>query len=706
VSDEPADGGTDGTDDCSGDAICTDTACGFTCQCKDGYTGDGKTCTKDCSDRDDDGVCDDADNCPDDANADQRDWNGNGVGDACEDVEFTFTGGSCSASPASSGQAGGGLAILAVLAGLALAVRRRLPFRGVAGILAAATVIGAAGSANAQSLDVQAFRPSPFAQDLFTVGTGQTKAPCWWCAGLYLNYQNEPLVLRAVDGKGESIIRRLVEHQITANLLASFTLADWFALGLDVPVIAWQDGQDLAGFPSASAFGMGDIRIYPRFRLANVKDGLFTLGFEPTIIVPVGGFIDKYMGRNNVAFLPTLQFGLDFGRGGLAINAGVLASVADADFGNLDMRHMLHLKAGAWGGVVKDKLDLLAEVSVATPLTDAFQDLKELPVEVLGGLTWHATPNFDFNLGAGGGITKGATAPAYRVFTGFQFHCAPKAPPPPACVPDPDGDRLCSPCVFDQGREAEFAAACKGRDQCPAVAEDFDGFQDGDGCADPDNDQNGICDPWVAEKGQSKEYAKTCRLSDKCPDEPEDKDGFEDDDGCPDCDNDKDRICDPWVVEKGLEAKCGCKPVDKCPNEPENYNTFQDDDGCPDKAVEVTNKAVLILQEVLFYFDKTTIKEQSFPLLDEVIQTLKDNPQLKRLEIQAHTDERGNDGYNLKLSKGRAKEVFDYCVKNGIDPKRLTSRGFGETQPVVKGAKTEEDHQRNRRVVFKILEQD
>jgi outer membrane protein OmpA-like peptidoglycan-associated protein len=115
---------------------------------------------------------------------------------------------------------------------------------------------------------------------------------------------------------------------------------------------------------------------------------------------------------------------------------------------------------------------------------------------------------------------------------------------------------------------------------------------------------------------------------------------------------------------------------------------------------------VVILQEVLFHFAKTTIKPESFPLLDEVVQTLKENPQLRKLELQAHTDERGSSAYNLKLSMGRAKEVQDYCVRNGIDPKRLTSRGFGESQPVVRGATSEEDHQKNRRLVFRILETD
>jgi outer membrane protein OmpA-like peptidoglycan-associated protein len=87
-------------------------------------------------------------------------------------------------------------------------------------------------------------------------------------------------------------------------------------------------------------------------------------------------------------------------------------------------------------------------------------------------------------------------------------------------------------------------------DPCPNEAEDFDGFEDGDGCPDYDNDKDGIVD-----------------INDKCPNHAEDVDGFEDEDGCPDNDNDKDGIFDS---------------LDKCPNLSEDLDGYQDDDGCPD----------------------------------------------------------------------------------------------------------------------------
>ena len=104
-------------------------------------------------------------------------------------------------------------------------------------------------------------------------------------------------------------------------------------------------------------------------------------------------------------------------------------------------------------------------------------------------------------------------------------------------------------------------------DKCPMVPEDWDGFEDQDGCPDYDNDKDGIADS-----------------VDECPDDPEDYDGFKDKDGCPDPDNDRDGICDPWVADQHREDQYAkiCTGVDKCPNLPEDFDGFEDQDGCPD----------------------------------------------------------------------------------------------------------------------------
>jgi len=454
--------------------------------------------------------------------------------------------------------------------------------------------------------------------------------------------------------------------------------------------------------------GVGDIRLVPRARLYQTDDGLFTLGAEVIVSFPTGKLVDPYMGRNGFGIFPRLLASLDFGRAGFALNAGALVATGEDKALNVDTGHAIDTRLGGWVGLVPDKFDLIAELGTQMKLTEPMKNMDENPMEALGGLRWQAIPGLFVSAGAGAGITEGAAAPDFRVFAGIQYASCCKAeepPPKPFCDADPDGDKLCSPCVFEQNREEEFASVCKGKDECPAEPEDFDSFEDLEGCPDPDNDKDGICDPWVAEKNLADKYKDLCRLSDKCPDVPEDADGFEDDDGCPDPDNDKDKICDPWVEEKGQTEKYKdvCKPNDQCPNEPETVNSYQDEDGCPDKAVVIEKKKIVILQKVEFYFDETRIKEESFPLLDEVVKTLQENPQVKKVSIEGHTDERGDAKYNQKLSAGRVDTVLKYLAEKGIDSKRLTSKGFGESKPLIKGATTEDDHQRNRRVEFIIL---
>jgi peptidoglycan-associated lipoprotein len=110
-----------------------------------------------------------------------------------------------------------------------------------------------------------------------------------------------------------------------------------------------------------------------------------------------------------------------------------------------------------------------------------------------------------------------------------------------------------------------------------------------------------------------------------------------------------------------------------------------------------------VLENIYYDLDKYNIRADAAPELDKIVVILKDNPTLK-LELSSHTDVRAPDAYNLRLSQNRAKSAVDYIVSQGISADRLVAKGYGETQLVVKNAKTEEEHQRNRRTEIKILE--
>lgn len=106
---------------------------------------------------------------------------------------------------------------------------------------------------------------------------------------------------------------------------------------------------------------------------------------------------------------------------------------------------------------------------------------------------------------------------------------------------------------------------------------------------------------------------------------------------------------------------------------------------------------------VLFDFDSDRIKPGYNPAIENAVEVLKLNPGLT-IEIEGHTDSYGTDAYNLKLSDRRANAVRNELIRRGVDPKRMTTVGYGESQPVASND-TEEGRAYNRRVVYKRTDQ-
>ncbi|MEO0086145.1 MAG: OmpA family protein [candidate division WOR-3 bacterium] len=115
----------------------------------------------------------------------------------------------------------------------------------------------------------------------------------------------------------------------------------------------------------------------------------------------------------------------------------------------------------------------------------------------------------------------------------------------------------------------------------------------------------------------------------------------------------------------------------------------------------VSKGMVMTLKGVYFEFGKATLRTESYPALMEAAQVMKDNPDIL-VEIQGHTDNIGSDAANQTLSEKRAYSVMNWLVQyGGIDPKRITAKGFGESQPIASNS-TDEGRQLNRRVDFAI----
>ncbi|OGE85954.1 MAG: hypothetical protein A2Y39_07575 [Candidatus Delongbacteria bacterium GWF2_40_14] len=239
-------------------------------------------------------------------------------------------------------------------------------------------------------------------------------------------------------------------------------------------------------------------------------------------------------------------------------------------------------------------------------------------------------------------------------------------------------------------------------DKCPNDPEDLDGYQDDDGCPEDDNDADGIKDTY-----------------DKCPNEPEDFDGYEDQDGCPEFDNDGDGILDnvdkcpaePEDFDGWLDTD-GCPEfdndgdgitddLDKCPNEPESFNGFEDSDGCPD-AVILKKDERIVLDNIYFKLASAELEPESFDTLNSLKRVFLDNPGIV-VQIEGHTDSQGSDSYNLDLSKRRANTVAEYIVRVlGVSNAQVSSIGFGESKPVADN-KTSKGRAQNRRIEFRVV---
>lgn len=234
---------------------------------------------------------------------------------------------------------------------------------------------------------------------------------------------------------------------------------------------------------------------------------------------------------------------------------------------------------------------------------------------------------------------------------GMSLVFGPKEDPPPPPPPDSDQDG-----ILDRD------------DDCPTDAENFNEYQDEDGCPETDRDGDGFWD---------------FPDEDACPDEA----GIEPD-GCPERDNDSDGILNE---------------DDACPDDPETVNGHEDSDGCPDEVpqerIEEYSGAIDGIQ---FENNSANIKPESAATLDRALALLEEYHTLT-LEIVGHTDSRGNDEYNLDLSQQRADSVRDYFMARGVDGSRLSTRGVGESEPVASN-KTRSGRAQNRRIEFHIAQ--
>ena len=116
---------------------------------------------------------------------------------------------------------------------------------------------------------------------------------------------------------------------------------------------------------------------------------------------------------------------------------------------------------------------------------------------------------------------------------------------------------------------------------------------------------------------------------------------------------------------------------------------------------------VVVMDNVYYDFDKATLKTASHVSLDKLVDMLNAHPDMV-IELSAHTDNKGNETYNQRLSEARAQACVAYLISKGIDKNRLQAKGYGSTQPIAPntnddGSDNPEGRQQNRRTEFKVL---
>lgn len=120
---------------------------------------------------------------------------------------------------------------------------------------------------------------------------------------------------------------------------------------------------------------------------------------------------------------------------------------------------------------------------------------------------------------------------------------------------------------------------------------------------------------------------------------------------------------------------------------------------------QIVIEKTIVLNNIYYDLDKAEIRTDAAFMLDSLVLILEDNPEIY-IELGSHTDDRNTDEYNLDLSQRRAKSAVDYLIGHGIPSKRVLAKGYGETKLIIENAKTEADHQINRRTEFKVLKYD
>ncbi len=568
--------------------------------------------------------------------------------------------------------------------------------------LAAATVVAtppARGQQTAEGFAVNRFEPSERGAGWFSLDQLDFRGGVRPAIGVVGDYQYRPLVI----SKNDTVVSSIVRNQLAFHLGASGVF-DRFRGGLSLPFTGVGEGRGgvVGGVrydPPAHNGALGDLRLAFDARLLGTHDDVISLAAGLRAWLPTGSKA-SYMGDGDLRLSPHLL--LAGGRGVLAYAGrfGLQYRGRDDAFGasRLGSEMIFGLSAGARlaGG------DVLVgpEIQGSSLLNADFLSGRATPV--LGLLGAHATAG-DLRVGGGvgTGLSPGLGTPEFRALLSIEWS--------PAIVLDRDLDGVLDDhdaCPDTKGVETSDprTSGCAPPPMLPPSDGDGDGILDredvcpeipGDveweGCP-ADRDRDGIPDKedaCPADAGIRTDDAKTSGCPDRDGDGLFDRDdackdsrGLRSEDpaknGCPDGDRDRDGIKDG---------------DDACPDVPGDPSTDTTRNGCP--RVELKEKHIRLVEPIAFRGDTATIDGDD--TLRAVARLLRLHPEIRRVRIEGHTDNRAPAEKSRKLSVDRAAAVTAWLESNGIERRRLTAVGHGGTRPLVDNTSEGNRHQ-NRRI--------
>ncbi|RLB63757.1 MAG: hypothetical protein DRI90_06120 [Deltaproteobacteria bacterium] len=450
--------------------------------------------------------------------------------------------------------------------------------------LAVAVTLATAASAEGTvpSLDLRGFNPPADPSGGLYYEPAASPDTWEWNAAWYNSYSWRSATLR--DPVADDVTSKVVEHQLSGDVVVNMGLLERLAVGLDLPYVMFQTGDDptadttaVLGDYALPTAALGDLKLLLKGTIVpptNQEFGGFALALHERLALPTGSEA-SFLGEGHIASETRLLVEYRYlavaihGAAGIRVRAeeeeygcAALPEAAECEttFGH-ELPWGLSLsfqpqaigldEGGHWTWFVES----FGYVPVAPEAP--FSNAAVSQVQLGGGARFAFADDFSVLAAVDTALVSGIGTSPLRATLALAWA-------PRSHDLDEDG-------VRDE------------QDLCPDLKEDRDGHEDQDGCPDWDNDDDLVPDQ-----------------TDQCPGEKEDEDGFEDDDGCFDPDNDADGIPDvadhcPMVPGIASEdpTQRGCPDrdpdkdkvegeADECPNVPEDPDGFEDDDGCPD----------------------------------------------------------------------------------------------------------------------------